>query len=80
MSLYAFDLLELDGVDHQPLLLETRKAVLAKLLTRATGGVRLVEHLEGDGATVFAHARKLGFPRPGRAAVRGPGVTQPPAR
>lgn len=30
--LYAFDLLELDGVDHRPLPLEARKGALAKLL------------------------------------------------
>ena len=59
--LYAFDLLELDGVDHKPQPLETRKEALAKLLKRARAGVHLVEHLEGDGATVFAHACKLGF-------------------
>jgi bifunctional non-homologous end joining protein LigD len=61
--LYAFDLLELDGVDYRPLLLETRKAALAKLLKPKphAGGIHLVEHLAGDGAIIFAHACKLGF-------------------
>jgi ATP-dependent DNA ligase len=61
--LYAFDLLELDGVDHRPQPLQARKAALAKLLKpkRRADGIQLVEHLSGDGATVFAHACKLGF-------------------
>jgi bifunctional non-homologous end joining protein LigD len=59
--LYAFDLLELDGVDHRPLLLEARKAARAKLLKKVAGGIHLVEHMAGDGATIFAHACKLGF-------------------
>jgi ATP-dependent DNA ligase len=59
--LYAFDLLELDGIDHRPLPLEARKAAIARLLRRAAGGIHLVERLEADGATVFAHACKLGF-------------------
>jgi bifunctional non-homologous end joining protein LigD len=58
---YAFDLLELDGVDHRPQLLELRKAALAKLLRNAAHGIHLVEHMEGDGGTVFEHACKLGF-------------------
>src|ERR1700716_2083985 len=41
--LYAFDLLELEGVDHRPLLVEARKAALAKLLKKVTGGIHLVE-------------------------------------
>jgi bifunctional non-homologous end joining protein LigD len=58
----AFDLLELDGVDHRPLPLEERKAALAELLNgAAAGGIHLVEHTEGDGGTVFEHACKLGF-------------------
>src|SRR6202795_430141 len=36
---YAFDLLELDGVDYRPLPLGDRKARLAKLLARAPVGV-----------------------------------------
>jgi bifunctional non-homologous end joining protein LigD len=46
--LYSFDLLELNGQDCRREPLETRKAALAKLLTRTTG-VRLSEHMEGDG-------------------------------
>ena len=58
--LYAFDLLELDGEDFRPRPLEERKAALAKLLKNAPQGVHLVEHMAGDGATIFEHACKLG--------------------
>jgi bifunctional non-homologous end joining protein LigD len=59
--LYAFDLLELDGEDWRPLLLEQRKARLQKLLAKAPTGIQYNEHLEGDGAAIFAHACKLGL-------------------
>jgi bifunctional non-homologous end joining protein LigD len=46
--LYAFDLLELDGVDLRDQALEDRKEQLEKLLRKAAWGLRYVEHLEGD--------------------------------
>jgi bifunctional non-homologous end joining protein LigD len=58
--LYAFDLLELDGEDWRPRPLLERKARLEKLLTGARAGIQYSEHLEGDGAAIFAHACKLG--------------------
>jgi bifunctional non-homologous end joining protein LigD len=58
--LYAFDLLELDGEDWRLRPLEARKARLAKLLGKPRAGIRYSEHLEGDGAAIFAHACKLG--------------------
>src|SRR5215469_589283 len=58
--LYAFDLLELDGVDLRPLPLEQRKEHLRNLLSGCASGIQFSEHLEGDGATVFAHACRLG--------------------
>jgi ATP-dependent DNA ligase len=58
--LYAFDLLELDGEDWRPRPLEERKARLAKLLAKTPAGIQYSEHLEGDGAAIFAHACKLG--------------------
>ena len=58
--LYGFDLIELDGEDLRPAPLEHRKAKLEKLLTRSDG-IRFSEHIEGDGAMIFAHARKLGL-------------------
>jgi bifunctional non-homologous end joining protein LigD len=59
--LYAFDLLELDGEDCRPRPLEERKARLEKLLTGAPAGISYSEHLDGDGAMIFAHACKLGL-------------------
>jgi bifunctional non-homologous end joining protein LigD len=60
VSLYAFDLIELDGEDWRPRPLEERKAKLAKLLAKAPAGIQYTEHLEDDGAAIFAHACKLG--------------------
>ena len=59
--LYAFDLIELDGDDMRREPFETRKATLASLLKRAAPGLRLNEHIEADGPTVFAHACKMGL-------------------
>jgi ATP-dependent DNA ligase len=59
--LYAFDLLELDGQDWRPRSLEERKSKLKQLLASARAGIQFNEHIEGDGATVFAHACKLGL-------------------
>jgi bifunctional non-homologous end joining protein LigD len=58
--LYAFDLLELTGADLRREPIEARKAALAKLLRTARPGLRLSEHVEGDGATVYQHAAALG--------------------
>src|ERR1700730_2684711 len=58
--LYAFDLLDLDGQDWRPRPLEERKARLERLLAKAPAGIQYSEHLEGDGAAIFAHACKVG--------------------
>ena len=47
--LYAFDLLELDGEDLRPMRWEVRRAMLVKLLRKRPPGIRLSEHLSGDG-------------------------------
>ena len=60
-TLCAFDLLELDGEDYRPQPLLTRKMKLFKLLKRHPAGVEYVEHITGDGATIFEHACKLGL-------------------
>jgi ATP-dependent DNA ligase len=53
--LFAFGLLELDGVDLRPEPLETRKATLASVVRRAGAGVQLNEHVEHeDGEVVFS--------------------------
>jgi bifunctional non-homologous end joining protein LigD len=59
--LYAFDLIELDGMDLRREPLDVRKATLASLLGRAPSGLRVNEHIEADGPTVFQHACKLGL-------------------
>jgi bifunctional non-homologous end joining protein LigD len=59
--LYAFDLIELNGDDLRREPLEVRKATLASVLAKAAAGLRLNEHIEADGPTVFAHACKMGL-------------------
>ena len=60
--LYAFDLIELNGDDLRRDPLEVRKATLTSLLIKARRpGIRLNEHIEADGPTVFAHACKMGL-------------------
>jgi bifunctional non-homologous end joining protein LigD len=48
-----------DDLRRDPL--EVRKATLASVLAKAGPGIRFNEHIEGDGATVFQHACKLGL-------------------
>jgi ATP-dependent DNA ligase len=60
-TLLAFDLLEVDGDDLRDQPLVERKRRLRKLLARRNGGVQYVEHLEGDGAEIFAHACRMGL-------------------
>ena len=59
--LYAFDLIELNGDDLRRDPLEVRKATLASLLSKARAGIRVNEHIEADGPTVFAHACRMGL-------------------
>ena len=59
--LYAFDLIELSGDDLRREPLEVRKATLKSVLAKAGPGLRLNEHIEADGPTVFAHACKMGL-------------------
>jgi bifunctional non-homologous end joining protein LigD len=59
--LYAFDLIELNGDDLRREPLDVRKATLASLLKRTAPGLRLNEHIQADGPTVFAHACKMGL-------------------
>jgi bifunctional non-homologous end joining protein LigD len=61
VCLQAFDLLELNGADLRKLPLIERKAKLRRLLAKASGGIRFVEHIELDGPIVFQHACKLGL-------------------
>ena len=50
----AFDLLMLNGDDLRRKPLAERKATLRKVLRRTKGGIQYVEHVEGDGAEMFA--------------------------
>jgi bifunctional non-homologous end joining protein LigD len=59
--MYAFDLLELNGEDLRARPLEERKAALAKLIARASDGLQLSEHLNGDGKEIFEHVCRMGL-------------------
>jgi bifunctional non-homologous end joining protein LigD len=57
--LYAFDLLELNDEDLRKQPLDRRKGKLEQVLNAGGWGLRLVEHMDGDGPTIFHHACKL---------------------
>jgi bifunctional non-homologous end joining protein LigD len=60
--LYAFDLLELDGIDLQREAIEVRKEALANLLhSEGELGLQLNEHFYEAGDVIFRHACKLGL-------------------
>jgi bifunctional non-homologous end joining protein LigD len=55
----AFDLLALDGMDLRLDALEDRRDRLAELVA-GQECLLLIQHMEGDGPTIFEHACKLG--------------------
>jgi bifunctional non-homologous end joining protein LigD len=59
VSLFAFDLLELDGRDVRKEPLERRRALLRPLLIGSD--ITFSDHFEGDGAALFDEACKLGL-------------------
>jgi bifunctional non-homologous end joining protein LigD len=59
--LYVFDLLEIDGEDLRPYEWHVRRTTLRSLIKRSGPGIRLSEHLEGDGGLAFAHACRMGL-------------------
>src|SRR6516162_6242537 len=59
--LYAFDLLELDGENMRPYEWHVRRATLRSLLKRVGPGIRLSEHLDGDGGLAFQLACRMGL-------------------
>jgi bifunctional non-homologous end joining protein LigD len=59
--LYAFDLLELDGVDHRPLPLGKRKERLAHLVDRRLTGIVMNDHTDAIGELVFKQACAMGL-------------------
>jgi bifunctional non-homologous end joining protein LigD len=62
LTYFAFDLLHLSGHNLRGLPLLKRKTILAKLLAQSEAGstLRLCEHIQADGATVFTKACELG--------------------
>jgi bifunctional non-homologous end joining protein LigD len=61
-SLYAFDLLEINGTDLRRDAWHVRQATLASLLRKASKGIRLSEHIDSaDGEAVFRHACAMGL-------------------
>src|SRR5262245_51926207 len=59
--LFAFDLLEIDGEDLRRYEWHVRRATLRSLIKRAGPGIRLSEHIDGDGAFAFRHACRMGL-------------------
>ncbi len=60
VTLCAFDLLELDGVDLRPEPIEIRKRTLEGLLRRQQRGIAFNRHFDGEGAIIYKHACALG--------------------
>jgi bifunctional non-homologous end joining protein LigD len=58
--LYAFDLLELDGVDLRREPIEVRKRQLGSVLRGAGAGLVMNEHFHEAGELIFRHACKFG--------------------
>ena len=58
--LYAFDLIEVDGEDFRLQPLSERKTRLARLLTGSIG-IALNEHIEAEGAPMFAAVCRMGL-------------------
>jgi bifunctional non-homologous end joining protein LigD len=62
MVLYAFDLIEHDGLDLCSLSRQQRKRQLARPIGKSQRrGIRFVEHLSGDGPTIFDHVCRTGL-------------------
>jgi bifunctional non-homologous end joining protein LigD len=59
--LYAFDLIELNGDDMRTKPLERRKVLLIRLLTKASAGLQVNDHIVEPGDVVFRHACQVGF-------------------
>jgi bifunctional non-homologous end joining protein LigD len=59
--LYAFDLLELNGLDLRREPIEVRKEMLNGVLQESGPGLVLNEHFREDGDVIFRHACKMGL-------------------
>ena len=62
LTYFIFDLLHLDGRNLRNLPLVERKGILSEVLSGlpSGGSIRISEHMEGDGKTVFDNACRLG--------------------
>ena len=60
LAFFAFDLLALDGEDLKSMPLQERKRRLEDLIGERASAVRYTPHFDTDGATVLAHACRLG--------------------
>ncbi len=60
VTYFAFDLLSLAGLDARPLPLEARKLALRALVPRL-GPVRYADHVDREGAALFALVRERGL-------------------
>lgn len=58
--LYAFDVIEWNGEDLRRQPLEDRQQRLTRLVGGGAHGIRISEHIAGDGALVFHHACRFG--------------------
>jgi bifunctional non-homologous end joining protein LigD len=58
--LYGFDLLAHEGEDLRRHRWEIRRTILTGLLRKAGPGIRLSEHLDGEGETIYRHVCALG--------------------
>jgi bifunctional non-homologous end joining protein LigD len=56
--LYAFDLIEFDGDDLRREPIERRKVLLIRLLTKASVGLQVNDHIVEPGDVVFRHKSK----------------------
>jgi hypothetical protein len=59
-TLYAFDLIEIDGQDMTQQPIEDRKAELKQLLSKSHPAIAYNRHFDVEGAIVFHHTCKLG--------------------
>jgi bifunctional non-homologous end joining protein LigD len=60
--LYAFDLLEINDTDLRRDAWDERRKILVRLLRTANAkGIRLSDHLDGNGALAFHHACRMGL-------------------
>ena len=58
VTLYAFDLLAVEGFDLRPLPLRARKDIL-RLVLPSVGPIRYSDHIEAEGEAMFEHATAM---------------------